>query len=188
MALLTESKVRARADRLEKSAKSELTERVHRQDTTPKHDIFLSHSYEDRKIVIGVALTIEDLGYSVYIDWRDDPNLDRTAISIETAEMLRIRMMSCRCLLYSVTNNASDSKWMPWELGFKDGHNKLVAVLPVVQQATSSFKGQEYLDIYPYVDIAKGEAGRKRLWVNRNASCYISFDSWLKGKKPRKRD
>ncbi len=44
---------------------------------------------------------------------------------------------------------------MPWELGFKDGdpnrfkHAGRCAVLPIVDQSTSGFQGQEYLGLYP---------------------------------------
>jgi len=31
---------------------------------------------DDKELVLGVCLTLEDLGYSVYLDWRDDPTLD----------------------------------------------------------------------------------------------------------------
>lgn len=190
MALFTESAVRARAKAettLQKTAAVMLTERTRAQALVTRHDIFLSHAYADREIVLGVALMIEDLGYSVYLDWRDDPYLDRSKVSPETAAKLRARMKASRCLFYSTTSNASDSKWMPWELGFKDGDNTRVAVLPVVQYATTSYQGQEYLGIYPYVDAANDSSGKQRLWVRRSSTCYANFDSWLDGVEPTER-
>lgn len=190
MALFTESAVRARAKAsttLQKSALTVLTERVRLQDSISKHDIFLSHAYADREIVLGVAMMIEDLGYTVYVDWRDDPYLDRSKVIPETAAKLKARMKSSRCLFYSTTANASDSKWMPWELGYKDGENTRVAVLPVVQSTTTSYKGQEYLGIYPYVDAANDTEKKMRIWVRRSPTCYVVFDSWLNGAEPSER-
>jgi TIR domain-containing protein len=184
MALLTESSIRARAraaTTVQKSAFTILKEHTRVQASASQHDIFLSHAYADRDIVLGVALLIQDYGYKVYIDWRDDSTLDRSKVSSETAAVLRARMNASRCLLYSTTSNASESKWMPWELGFKDGHNSRVAILPVVQQSAMSYHGQEYLGIYPYVDEANSAAGSKKLWVSRSSTCYIDFDSWLNG-------
>ncbi len=187
MALFIESAVRARAKAgttLQKSAATVLTERVRLQDSISKHDIFLSHAYADREIVLGVAMMIEDLGYTVYVDWRDDPYLDRSKVTPKTAAKLKARMKSSRCLLYSTTANANDSKWMPWELGYKDGENTRVAVLPVVQTSTISYNGQEYLGIYPYIDVADNTEGKRRLWVRRSSTCYVNFDSWLTGSEP----
>lgn len=190
MALFTESEARGRARAvitIQKSASAVLTEHVRTQRSAAGHDIFLSHAFTDRELVLGAALMIEDLRYSVYIDWREDPYLDRSKVSQDIAAKLRERMQASRCLFYSTTSNASDSKWMPWELGFKDGDNTRVAVLPLVQYATTSYQGQEYLGIYPYIDVSNDDAGKRRLWVQRSPTCYVNFDSWLQGSEPTER-
>lgn len=190
MALFTESAVRARAKdstTLQKSALTVLTERVRLQDSVNRHDIFLSHAYADKEIILGVAMMIEDFGYTVYVDWRDDPYLDRSKVTPITAAKLKARMKNSRCLLYSTTANASDSKWMPWELGFKDGDNTRVAILPIAQSPATTYTGQEYLGIYPYVDSENTKVGKRQLWVNRSPSCYVSFDDWLNGSEPTER-
>ncbi|KAF0192311.1 MAG: hypothetical protein FD165_936 [Gammaproteobacteria bacterium] len=190
MSLLTESIVRARAQRaagVHRNLSTVLTERIQKQAAAARHDIFLSHSFDDRELVLGVALTIEDLGYSVYLDWRDDPSLDRKNITEQTAGKLRARMKTSRCLFYSTTENASNSKWMPWELGYKDGNNTRVAILPVSRVVTSSYQGQEYLGIYPYVSDQNDTEGKRRLWIRRSLTCYVSFDSWLEGHEPAER-
>lgn len=77
---------------------------------------------------------------------------------------------------------------MPWELGFKDGHNRRAAILPVAQYTTSTFTGQEYLGVYPYVvkDQAQGTQVDK-LWIHTSPSCYVVFDAWLNGAEPSQR-
>lgn len=190
MSLLTESQARARAQRatgIYKSALDVLTEQVRKQDQAGQHDVFLSHAYDDKELILGVALILEELGYSVYLDWRDDPSLDRKNVTAATAEKLRARMKASRCLLFSTTENATGSKWMPWELGYKDGQNTRAAVLPVARQPTQGYKGQEYLGVYPYVDEGNDTTGKLRLWVCRSQSCYVGFDSWLKGAEPTQR-
>lgn len=190
MSLLTESTVRARAQGtagLYRGIGTVLAERLQKQARVAQHDIFLSHPFDDRELVLGVALIIEDLGYSVYLDWRDDPSLDRKSITGQTAGKLRARMKASRCLFYSTTENASNSKWMPWELGYKDGNNTRVAILPVSRVVTSSYQGQEYLGIYPYVADDNDTEGKRRLWIHRNLTCYVNFDSWLEGHEPAER-
>ena len=70
---------------------------------------------------------------------------------------------------------------MPWELGFKDGHNSRVAIVPIAQLSLSSYAGREYLGIYPYVDKAEAETGNELLWVNRSRTHYITLEEWLNG-------
>lgn len=163
MALFKTEDLRNRAKQgvpLYESANSVLTKRAKTQDSITSYDIFLSHSFADKDLILGLALSIEDLGYKVYIDWRDDPLLDRTAVTEATANKLKLRMKSSKCLLFSTTESSSNSKWMPWELGFKDGHNSRVAILPVATGNSYDFKGQEYLGIYPFMQIANDNVGK----------------------------
>jgi len=74
---------------------------------------------------------------------------------------------------------------MPWELGFFDGHNGNVAILPVLTDAEQEFKGQEYLSLYPYVDIAgtNEKQNQKAVWVNRSANQYLGLEDWTNGSR-----
>lgn len=189
MALLAESDVRARARRspdILAKADSALIERVQKQERVESYDVFLSHAYEDKELILGVALTIEDLGFKVYIDWRDDSQLDRARVTRETAAKLRERMQNSRSLLFSTTTQAKNSKWMPWELGYKDGHSGRVAILPVSTSdaASDKYSGQEYLGIYPYMTKDLNKNGNTKLWVHRSETNYVLFDAWLKGEEP----
>jgi hypothetical protein len=161
-----------------------LEEHMKKQASVAQHDIFLSHAFDDKELILGVALTLEDLGYTVYLDWRDDPTLDRKNVTAATADKLRTRMKSSKCLFYATTENASNSKWMPWELGFKDGQNTRAAILPVKETTPTSFNGQEYLGIYPYAVQQQDTEGKERVWIHRAATIYISFEAWLAGKEP----
>lgn len=187
MSVLIESQLRARARRATsayKSATNVLMDHVQKQAGEAGHHIFLSHAYDDRELILGVALSIEDLGYSVYLDWRDDPSLDRTNVTPQTAATLRERMTASRCLFFSTTLHASESKWMPWELGFKDGHNSRVAILPVSLHDTDAYQGAQYLGIYPYVTKDFNQQQEMRLWIQRSSTCYVVFEQWLDGKEP----
>ncbi|MHA7984805.1 hypothetical protein ACX9R5_03280 [Rathayibacter sp. CAU 1779] len=117
------------------------------------YDIFLSHSYLDAELVLGVRAVLQKTGKTVYVDWIDDPQLDRSRVSPATAMILRRRMTQCRSLVYALTPAASSSKWMPWELGFFDGYRgrESVAIMPLVDESGRSL-GQEYLQLYPSID------------------------------------
>lgn len=191
MGLFKESDLRARADRgtpLQKSIGTILSEKVQASARVDRFDIFLSHSLNDQKLILGIWLSLEDMGYSVYVDWIHDRHLSRDSVTKETASVLRQRMLNSKSLYFATTANSSGSKWMPWELGFKDGHNRKAAILPVSQTDSYSYVGQEYLGIYPYVskDTIAGSAVEK-LWINASNTCYILFDRWIEGQEPYER-
>lgn len=135
------------------SYSSKLESIVESQNYRRQFDVFLSHSIRDAELVLGVANILEKMGQRVYIDWVIDKQLSRDSVTKETAETLRDRMKQSSKLLYLATDNASSSKWMPWELGYFDGlKSGKVAILPLVDYSFSSFKGQEYLGLYPALD------------------------------------
>lgn len=156
------------------------------QENLQKFNIFLSHSYLDKQYIFALKLDITRMGFSVYVDWDIDKHLERGKVNRETADLLRKRMKNCDSLVFATSLNSSNSKWMPWELGYCDGLGKKVAILPVLDNAisTSSFTGQEYLTLYPYVMKDPMQSGSETLWVHENEFTYIQFKGWLTGKYP----
>lgn len=155
MAFFTKSEARAAAKRAmrNRSLGEMMSESMESSKRATRFDVFLSHSINDAELVLGVKVLLEDMGKKVYVDWVDDPEMDRSQVNKHTAERLRGRMKQSDTLLYIATENATNSKWMPWELGYFDGHkpNK-VAILPVLEKENQKFEGQEYLSLYPTVD------------------------------------
>ena len=144
-----------------------------------QYDIFLSHSYDDNQYVEPIKQVFEDLGYSVYVDWITDKQLDRTCVTSESADKLRERMRKSKSLFYLTSEHASTSKWMPWELGFFDGLKQRVAILPITMSLVpvSEYRGQEYLGLYPYVYHEDKLVDLKvRL---KNPARVISFKDWI---------
>ena len=149
-------------------------------------DIFLSHSYRDKDTILALKKFIEKAGYSVYIDWIDDPQLNRKYVTRNSVELIRSRMRYCRSLIYMFTPSSEDSKWMPWELGFMDGlKEKKVAILQLnntpEDNNSVSYIGREYLKIYFTVDKTETE-----LWINNSEGQWVSYKEWLQGKEPGK--
>lgn len=189
MALFTEQKIRARYQSEKQlrdsrrgyryfSATEALNEgRI--TDTTKSYDIFLSHSSKDKELIAGLKLLLNDMGYSVYVDWNDE-KIDPNNVTPETAAILRERMKQCKSLIYAFSENASNSKWMPWELGYFDAFKKSrVAVLPISQTAKYSYKGSEFVGLYYVVQIAKIEGTNKEtIWVH-NGDDYVNYRFWL---------
>lgn len=159
MAFFTKSEARAAAARnrgLQKSAGMSsgriLKESVTAATAADSFDVFLSHSIADAEIVLGIKQLLEESGLKIYVDWVEDAQLDRRAVTKESASVLRQRMRQSKSLIYLASENSSSSKWMPWELGYFDGFKPDgVAIMPVLDSPTDAFKGQEYLGLYPIV-------------------------------------
>lgn len=185
MALLTETEVRARAAQmttLRKSAALEILTETASADAT--FDVFLSHSSnEPEEILLGIKGYLNDAGLSVYVDRYTDPQLSPEEVTPETVETLRARLRASRSLLYVYSHHSKLSRWMPWELGFMDGADRRIGIAPVVQTARNTFHGEEYLDLYPYLDRATISGQNTwALWINRSPREYTDYSSWVHGK------
>jgi len=198
MALITEEQLRARVQNqivkgqsggqifeVRSKAEALLTEARSYQNSTKgaqdTFDIFLSHSTKDSELVAGLKLLLEDMGFKVYVDWIEDPQLSRTHVTKHTAKALQARMRQCKSLIYAFSNNSSESRWMPWELGYFDGIKQKVAVLPITRTSSSNeFKGTEYLGLYYYITLDKGQDNKTNyVWVRESTDVYVNFFFWL---------
>ena len=169
-----------------KSADQLLTEDARELRKSGHYDIFLSHSYRDSIEILGLKEILTDLGFTVYIDWIEDKQLDRSKVTRETADLLRQRMQTCSCLLFIVSANSPHSAWMPWELGYFDGIKGKVAILPISDQVDESdrYAGQEYLGLYPYASYSSGADQSDHVWINNTPTNYVDLKRWLLDQLP----
>lgn len=143
-------------------------------------DVFLSHSYDQKNTALRLkAFLEEEYGLNVYIDWIVDKELSRNLVTPKTAARLKQRMNQSMVLLYLhmvSSPHKPPSVWMPWELGYFDGAKGRIAVLPVTRSddIRTSFKGKEYLGLYPYVDEVDGT-----LYVNFANRPPLDFERWI---------
>lgn len=187
MAYFTKDEARAAAQAsakkqiVRKAFTDSVMESVTAATDADKFDIFLSHSIHDAELIVGVKELLEGMGFSVYVDWDADPQLDRNAVSKKTAETLRKRMRQSKSLVYVATEKSSSSKWMPWELGFFDGHKPgQVAVLPLMDTESGKFPEQEYLGLYPVVTKDTYTSGEKGIFVEDRGNKWITLKSFGK--------
>jgi hypothetical protein len=150
--------------RLQKRAFDILAEDSGSFSTAGRYDVFLSHSFQDADVILGIRKAAEEAGVRVYVDWIDDPRLDRKNVTAKTAGVVRVRMRTSSSLVYAHSSNATDSKWMPWELGYFDAYKPgYVWILPLVVADDSEFTNQEYLGLYPAIEKIESVGARLRL-------------------------
>jgi TIR domain len=160
-----------------------LKEEVKAAASATEFDIFLSHSINDAELVIGVKALLEAQGLTVYVDWTDDPVLDRSKVTKETARLLRQRMRQSKSLVYLATENSTSSKWMPWEVGYFDGFKPDgVAIMPVLDHENQVFSGQEYLGLYPIVTKDRYTNGASDIFVEERGARWSTLKAFGRGR------
>jgi|GEM_PF-2663850 len=122
--------------------------------TTPPRpfDIFLSHAKRDEERVRSIKGEFEAAGNKVYVDWTEDPLLDRTHVDRITAETLQQRMRQCKALVLALSASSAASPWVQWELGFFDALRGRIFILPLDRDAEEAVSKQEYHQLYPILD------------------------------------
>lgn len=160
-------------------AKRRLKEAAQAFSYTETYDIFLSHSFDDARVVKVIKEMLEDSGYTVYVDWMEDDHLDRDDVSPETALVIRNRMNRSSSLIYLMSPSAEKSLWMPWELGYMDAKTGRVSVAPIVED-DEEFEGREYLGLYPYLDLTL-----EKFYIHSNSNEWVNLDGWMRGENPK---
>jgi hypothetical protein len=191
MAIIRESEVRIRARRRAQALSQTPVEALNALASIrrPHFDIFLSQSIRDAEIVLGIYDLLVEQGYSVFCDWIIAPEVSRFEVSPTNAAFVRGVMTICDTFLFLDTEQADQSLWMCWELGWFDGQNGHVAILPVLEDKTVHYRSREFLGLYPYVEIdEKGKLILRRPVVTGPAGFTIlespnmrSFDGWRSG-------
>lgn len=146
-----------------------------------RYDLFISHSYLDKPLIYTLVHLFNNAGYAVYVDWIEDPQLDRSHVTSTTAEAVKMRVQQSRGLAYIATGNTAKSKWCPWELGLGDGLLGKSCILPILEEESSVYQGVEYLGIYPYLTYHAGYgSGRSDFLVKYpQSNQFESLYQWL---------
>lgn len=138
------------------------------QDSFPKKiktTVFLSHKHDDLNDLKGVIGMLEkEFDVKVYIDSWDKKMPEVT--SGQTADRIKNKIKECDKFILLATNAAIESNWCNWELGYGDAqkneYNNL-ALFPMEDvPKSSSYKGNEYLEIYPHI-------------ISKENQCYVKF-------------
>ena len=132
-----------------------------------KPTVFISHKHsdlEDIEELEGVIKMLEELGAKIYLDGMDNKMPDQT--SGETAQRIKEVIKHSKKFILLATEKAIESYWCNWELGIGDTYKYIdnIAILPIKEKGEqdSKFKGNEYLQIYPRIDLH--EKGFYNIW------------------------
>lgn len=124
-----------------------------------KTTVFISHKHDDLADLKGIlGFFQQTYGVKVYID-SQDPSMPKVT-SAKTAQSIKERIKQCDKFILLATNNAIESKWCNWELGYGDAQkfDEHIAILPMKPKGAnnSDYKGSEYMKIYPSIAYYNG--------------------------------
>ena len=124
-----------------------------------KTTVFLSHKHSDLKElkdIIGFLRHFYDV--DIYIDSMDDNMPKKT--SGETAKRIKKIIEKSDMFILLATDDAIESKWCNWELGFGDAkkYRDRIALFPIKEKGAfdCQYKGNEYMQIYPFITYCNG--------------------------------
>jgi len=154
-----------------------------------KPTVFLSHKHSDLEDLQGVMGLLKKLGAKIYIDSMDNKMPKET--SGDTAKRIKEVIKYCKKFVLLATEDAIESYWCNWELGFGDTHKykNHLAILPIKEKGGYDFeyKGNEYLQIYPKINYRKaftnirGHYFKEGYYVENPDDNYITeLSVWLK--------
>lgn len=118
---------------------------------------FLSHSHTDLENgdLNKTIVLLRANGLRLYIDSKDPkmpPITNET-----TATRIKNAIINNHKFLLLASDNAVESKWCNWELGFGDAKKYInnIALFPLAENS-GSWKGSEYLAVYPRMEEING--------------------------------
>ncbi len=140
-------------------AKQPIMEPVYEMFSQQRTTVFISHKHDELEDLKGIIGFLEKT-YNVkaYIDSKDSSMPAVT--SGETATRIKDRIDQCDKFILLATNKAIEAKWCNWELGYGDAKKfkKNIALFPMKPKGDNdtSYKGNEYMSIYPYITYFNG--------------------------------
>lgn len=155
--------------------------------------VFISHKHSDMVTdgdmneLKGLLNFLKD-EYHIepYIDSMDKKMPDETCA--ETAERIKEVINYSEKFILLATNAAIASKWCNWEVGIADKlklpHNDM-AILPMLDDRNSLYKGNEYLELYPYIEERITLSGSRYLGVcirTNEGRKWITLKNWLENR------
>jgi len=184
MPTLSVGSVRSRAKlytSLGKTPEDALAQIATRQKPNDMYDIFFSSQMLEPDLLLGVKLTLDDYGFKSTFEWPLEPPGRRMQITAERANSLREKLDHCRSFLYVTTSARTECAWLPWAFGYCEGKHGLTAVLPLMPTSAEIYRGEDYLDIYPYISSHTMKNQKNILVVMHARQIYCTFENWLNG-------
>ena len=158
---------------------------IQKKSQTGKY-VFISHKHHDLNNVLDLVCFLQDVYHiGAYVD-----SLDRSQpliTSVETAVRIKDVIRDSHRFIFLATDGAIRSKWCNWELGYGDSvkHSRNHLAFWALQETSikqGDFKGNEYMEMYPFIVRGGGECDSlgysvriKDKWNEK----YIPLKEWL---------
>ena len=111
---------------------------------------FLCHSHHDVELVKGLLVYFDYLKVNLYIDCLDEemPEIPNRI----TAEKIQNKIKNADLFFFLATEKSRTSRWCPWEIGYADGNERNIYIIPT--KTGEKTIGNEYLQLYKHLDVS----------------------------------
>lgn len=139
--------------------------------------VYLSHCPQDEDLIIEAIAFLAVHGGNIYVDWKD-----RSMPKVRNplaAKKLKSKIIENKKFILLASDEAIDSSWLPWELGFADPYKYIrnMAILPVADNE-GIWEGADYLSLYPKIESVQAK-GEEECFVNFGGGHRMKFIDWL---------
>lgn len=155
--------------------------------------VFISHKHSDLETA-GDMNELKGLLSYLKKEYHIDPYIDSmdkkmpNETCVETAERIKEIINYSQKFILLATNAAIASKWCNWEVGIADKlklpHNDM-AIMPMLDEPNSLYKGNEYLELYPFIEERNFQISGKCLGVyirTNEGRKWITLKNWLENR------
>jgi len=154
--------------------------------------VFISHKHDDLENLKDIIGFLEkEYAVKAYIDSEDSQMPKIT--SAETAANIKARIKECRKFILLATENAINSKWCNWELGYGDSvkfpNNIALFLFKSKGTSDAQYIGSEYMKLYPYIvyrsageKYENGQSIQEGYYIrteNSNGNTIVPLSEWL---------
>lgn len=146
-----------------------------------KCTVFLSHKHDELAQLKQVANLLEQINSLVYVDWLD-PSMP-TYTCGKTADNIKKKIKQYDKFILVATDAAIASKWCNWEVGYGDAQKydtEKIALFPLKQDEHTTWKGSEYLELYPVIEYIDGYCTREGFTQPFNEGYYVVYNYGVK--------
>ena len=168
-----------------------------RKQKEKKINIFLSHKHGDEENIEFLEKILDDCSLEVdgnvelYLDGKDENMSFQT--NRKTAKEIKKKIKENDKFILLATDEAINSKWCNWELGFADSlkyKNNNLVLFPL-KKDYEDWSGNEYMQLYPVIEYENGCSKNTNKKIipegyyvyypqdRKNEQKYISLGEWL---------
>ena len=137
--------------------------------------VYLSHCQKDHDLIVKAIVFLSLQGANIYVDWKNHFNANDPFAN----KKLKEKILDNKKFILLASNEALNSSWLVWELGFADPYKFIrnMAIFPIADEG-GNWPGADHLLPYPTIE-KKVEKEEVSSFVNFGGGHSMNLIDWL---------